>query len=334
MTKKFIFTIVITVFFFFSLIFAIPIFILSDQFSDYDIIDERISFYYTPSNSSAYERLNINVDTGNIKIIYVDISASFNVKIDVNIRLEGSELVGKSYLELFNFTWNNSSDPVYFSFYHLTNSWFDTSTILAKNVSVIVSIREDTIVDLNTTINEGVIEMTKVYYGVTVNNVNLNINDAGGLFYNFYHCSVKGNITGAVNEGYINLELHNINYSQNSSLSLTLGKGDVNMNIIQHTDLSANVSGTIAINDGDASLRYDDNSDNLGAKFNIPQTGNLNPEITCFGIYGGCPVVGFDVDDVNYIFTSDDLLMGICNFYYNLTFELGEGIFTPHLTSI
>jgi hypothetical protein len=334
MVKKAIFVIVITMIFFFSLIFTLPIFILSSKFSDYGIIDERISFYYAPNNSSSYERLHINADAGIVKIIYVDTSVSFNVKIDVNIRLEGSDLVGKSYLEFFNYTWLNSSDPVYFSFYHLPNSWFDTSIVLNKNVTIIISIRKDTIIDLNTTIYEGLIEMTNVPYGVTVNNINLNIKDAGELFYNFYHCTVNGNITGAVNEGHINLELYNVCYSQNSTLSFILGSGDLGMNIIQHTGPNANVSGIIAISDGDASLRYDDNSDKIGAIFNIPNTGDLNPEILCFGIYGGCPAFGFDVDDVNYTFISDDLLARICNFYYNLTFELGKGIFTPHLTSV
>ena len=42
MAKKVIVVIIITVVFFFSLIFTIPIAILSDKFSDYGIIDETI----------------------------------------------------------------------------------------------------------------------------------------------------------------------------------------------------------------------------------------------------------------------------------------------------
>lgn len=334
MAKRVIFLIVLSVFFIFSLIFTTPIFLLSNTFSDYGKIEKSISFYYTPSNFSSLERLNINVDSGIVRIMYVDTSVSYNVKINANIELEGSDLVGRSYFEFFNFTWLNSSDTVYFSCYHLSNSWFESSKVISKNLSIIVSIRKDIIIDLNATINEGSIDLTKIPFGVTVNNINLNIKDVGELFYNFYSCSVNGNITGLVNEGNINLELYNILYSQNSTLSFTIGTGELNLNIIQHMDLKANVSGIVAISDGDTSLRYDDNSDKIGAIFNIPNTGDLNPEILCFGIYGGCPVVGFDVDDVNYIFTSDDLLARICKFYYNLTFELGEGIFTPHLTSL
>jgi hypothetical protein len=334
MAKKVMFLIVLTVIFLFSLIFTMPFIILSDAFSDYGKIHKSISLYYTPSNSSSFERLNINVDTGIVKIVYVDTSVSYSVKIDATIKLEGSDLVGKSYLEFFNYTWRNSSNPIFFSFSHLSNSWFDTSKVLMNNVSIIVSIRKDVVIDLNTTINEGSIEITKVPYGVTVNNINLNIKDTGELFYGFYYCGVNGNITGVVNEGVINLELYNIIYSQNSTLMFILGSGDLDMNIIQNIDLNANISGIISINDGDASLRYADNSDNLGAKFEIPRTGNLNPDITCWGPYPSCIVVGFDEDDVNNIFTSYDLLSGICNFYYNLTFELGDGIFLPHLTSL
>lgn len=333
MAKKVIVVIIITVVFFFSLIFTIPIAILSDKFSDYGIIDETISFFYNPSNSSSIEGLNINADEGNIKIIYVDTVVPYNVKIDVIIRLEGSDLVGKTPANFYNLTWLNSSNTAYFSLEHLTNSWFDTATILTNNISIVVSIREDMVLNINATVEEGIIEIT-AHYGVSVNNVDLNIKSIGDLIYNFYYVRVEGNLTGIVNEGYVNSEFRNINYSQNSTLSFTLGSGDLDMNIFQHADLGANVSGIIAINNGDVSLRYEDDSNNLGAKFEIPRTGNLNPDILCFGPYPSCIVVGFDEDDVNYIFTSDDLLAGICNFYYNLTFELGDGIFTPHLTSL
>ncbi len=333
MAKKAIFLIIITMLFFFSLLFTIPIFILSDAFSDYDIIDETLSFYHAPGNISSFERIDINADKANIKIMYVDTNVPYCVKIETNIKLGGSDLVGKSSIDFFDFTWLNSSETLYFSLKQLSNSWFNTSTILIKSVSIMVSIRKDKVLNINATVEQGTIEMI-VLYGVSVNNVNLNINGVGDLIYNFYSCKVDGNISGLVNEGYVDIDLRNISYSPNCTLLFTLGNGDLDMNIFQHANLNANVSGIIAINNGDANLRYDDNTNDNGAKIEVPDTGNLNPEILCFGIYGGCPVVGFDVDDVNNIFTSSDLIAGICSFNYNLTFELGEGIFSPHLTSL
>jgi hypothetical protein len=332
MAKKVILLIVIAEIFFFGLLFTTPIFILSNTFSDYDLIDETISFCYAPSNSSSFDRLNIISDTENIKIVYVNPSLSYNVKIDVNIKLGGSELVGKSVSDFFNFTWLNSSNPVSFSIEHLSKSWFDTSTILTNDVSITVSIRKDMVLNINATIEEGIIEMT-VPFGVTVRNVDFNVNTIGTLVYNFVSCQIEGRITGIVNEGILDLDLYNVKFSYNSNLSFTLGNGDIDMNIIQDANLNANVSGIFAINEGDVSLRYDDNTNIVGAKVEIPDTDNLNPEILCFGIYGGCPIVGFEVDEVNNIFTSSDLLAGICNFHYNLTYRIGEGIFSPHLTS-
>jgi len=333
MAKKVIASIIIMVVFFFSLILAIPIAILSDNFSDYGIIDESISFFYAPSNASSFEKLNINVDTGNIKIIYVDTHVPYHVKIDVNVQLGGSDLAGKSSLDFFNFIWLNLSSPVNYSMEIISDSWFGTSTLLTKIVNIIISIRKDIALGINATVNEGIIELT-IPYGVSVKNIDLNINGAGDLMCNFYSCTIEGNVTGGVNEGYINFNSYNTMYTQSSILSLTLGRGDLDMNIDQYVDLGANVSGTLAINDGDVALRYDDNNDNVGARFEIPPTGNLSPEILCFGPYGSCPVEGFDSDDVNYIFTSYDLIARICNFQYNLTFELGDGIFAPFLTSL
>jgi hypothetical protein len=333
MARKAILIITFTLILFFSLIFTIPILILSEGFSDYAMIDKKYSFYHTPSNISSFEGLNINIDKANIEITYVDIEEPYCVKVEANIKLEGSDLAGKSPPDFFNLTWLNSSEIIEFSLEQLSNSWFNTSTILTKTITIIVSVRKDIALDFNATVGEGTIEMT-VPYGVSINNVYLNINSIGDLNSNFYHCSVQGNILGEVNQGNVNLDFQNIKYAPNCSILFTLGSGELDMNILQEVNLGVNISGTVAINDGDVTFRYEDNSDNLGAIFEIPRIGDLNPRIPCFGIYGGCPIVGFDADENNYIFTSNDLVTRTCRFYYNLTFELGDGIFSPHLTSL
>ena len=121
MPKKVIPIIVLIVVFIFSSIFSLPITILLGNFSDFDYIDESHSFYYTPSNSSSFENLNINVDTANIEILYVEPQSPYYVKIDVNIKFGGSNMKGKSSLDYLNIIWHNLSSTENFTLIMLYN---------------------------------------------------------------------------------------------------------------------------------------------------------------------------------------------------------------------
>jgi len=182
-----------------SLIVSIPIFTLSSQLSTYDVIDASDDSYkYTTRNSSEIQELNINSDVGDIRLNYFDARVKHAVIIEVNFMMVGSDLAGKTPLEYFSIDWQNSSSPLNFTLELNSESWLDYSNLLVKIVSIIVSIREDLVFDVNIKLKEGDIE-TVIPWGVSINNLLVNVTK-GDIFYDFEFCTIQGNITGRVNE--------------------------------------------------------------------------------------------------------------------------------------
>ncbi|KKL62596.1 hypothetical protein LCGC14_2183630 [marine sediment metagenome] len=328
-----------------SLIVTIPIFTLSSQLSTYDVMDETDdSFIYAPSNSSPIEKLNIYAERGDVEIKYVSPLVNYFAKIIVIIAMSGEGIAGKSYLDYFSVDWENTSTITTFSM-ELKSELEQMEVLsLIKNIIIIAYLRADIVFDITVTVIEGNIDLN-VPFGVIINNIKLNIN-TGNIFYDFNYCIIEGNITGIVNEGNIGLKTYNAKYTQKSNWNFTLDAGDLTINISQNRDLGANISGTAKINEGNVLVLYEDNSPNIGARFEIPFGNHTDidfPQCLYYpGATGWCSnVVGFhyndpglDLDLGTVILTSLDLLENRVKNYYDLRFEIFQGSFTMDLTNI
>ncbi|MFX1571446.1 MAG: hypothetical protein ACFFB0_01750 [Promethearchaeota archaeon] len=263
--------IIISIIFGFVIIASIPVVILSSSFSPYIKIEHYKSFEYTSLNSSTIEEINLNVDVGDIEISYTYAPVDYHVKVEVFINMSGQNLPGKSYLDYFKApVWKNSTNSAIFSMELLSESWFDTSLWITRDVSIIVTLNANILFDINTTTNlEGNV---KVYVpgGVNVNNVNVIINKLNNktvsksLIY-FDYCTIEGNITANGNFADIELKTINVQYIQNSILNLSNDEGILTFDIIQYEEMGANITGILNSTTGHVHLIYQDYTQNVGA---------------------------------------------------------------------
>jgi len=230
-----------------SLIISIPVLTLSSSLSNYGTIDELLTFEYAPDNSSLIEKLNLNVDVGNVEIKYVTTPVEYYVKIQVDIEIMGQLVAGRKYSDYFSVVWDITSPSPTFTMLFTSDTWFDPSLLLTQNVDIIITLNANILFDINITINEEGNVHLIVPYAVTTNNVDIYTNE-GDILYDFQYCTLEGNITGIANEG--NIEL--------MAYAITINNVDGNTNVgnilydFQYCSLEGNMTGIA--NDGDIDL--------------------------------------------------------------------------------
>jgi len=247
MANKSIIAIFAIVFVGISLIITIPILTLSSGLSNYGKIDELLTFEYAPDNSSPIEKLNLNVDVGDVEIKYVTTPVDYYAKIQVDIEMTGQLIAGENYSDYFSVVWDITSPSPTFTMLFTSDSWFDPSLLLTQNVDIIITLNANILFDINITINEKGNVHLIVPYAVTINNVDVKTNE-GDILYDFRYCTLEGNITGIANEGNIELMAN----------AITINNVDVNTNVgnilydFQYCTLEGNITGIA--NEGDIDL--------------------------------------------------------------------------------
>lgn len=324
MTKKVIAIIILTLVLSFSLIFTIPITLLSEEYSTYDKINEDISYYYTTSNSSVIEVLNLNVDRSDIEIKYIYPPNDFIIKIKVNFEISGANAQGKSYLDYFDIAWENSSS--YLNFTMEYKSGIEPLEVLSlfKNISIIVILRADETIDLNIEMEDGNFQQI-VPFMVPINSIKVN-NTNGNTILNYTSCVISGTISSFTNRGEINLNAYNTQYTQNNFWSLNSISGEINFFITQlnsFEEMGANITGAITTNTGNILTVYRDWNPDIGAVFTYYNTTTENGERE-----------GFDRDinhDPLYMKYSSNYTLA--SYYYNFSLfrPLNLGDYTFHL---
>ncbi len=265
MAKKILAAIFLFIVLFSSFIVTMPILIFSNEFSDFGKIDNFDSYYYTSSNVSTTEKLNLDIIKGEVKIKYVDPSYDYSVKIDVYVEIAGAKVLGNSYLDYFDVIWENYSSPLNFTMLYKSGIDPIEASSLIKNISIVVLLKEDMIFDINTDLKEGNININ-IPFGVSTNNIKVNV-ERGNIVFDFIYCVIGGNISGSVNVGNIIFRLYDVQYTRNCFWNLTLGNGDMLIDIIQDKDIGANITGSGEINTGELRVLYKDYNPNVGALF-------------------------------------------------------------------
>ncbi|MFX1298949.1 MAG: hypothetical protein ACFFD2_29340 [Promethearchaeota archaeon] len=259
-----------------SLVIFIPPVFLSFSLYSYGTIEESVIWYF-PEDLSPNVDLNIIADVGDIKIEYVEPSSDTYGKIDVNFKMCGVDLAGKSYTDYFSLEWETTNSSANLTLKLLSESWFDPSLWSMKNVSIVVSLRKDIIFDIITTINEGDFELL-VPYGVSVGDIITNIS-VGNILYHFEYCIIGGNITGSTYKGDLELKSYDVEYTQNCNWTLDCKYGDMGIEIYQNKEMGANITGTAVITNGNVKLVYKDNTANIGAKFDFNLSGTPEEQL-------------------------------------------------------
>ncbi|MFX1497305.1 MAG: hypothetical protein ACFFBH_07250 [Promethearchaeota archaeon] len=325
MAYKAIKTVIILIIFCLSIIFSIPIVIISTALSSFGNIYKSIQFYYNPSTPTFSNGLNIDIDIGEVEIEYITDPVSYYAKIDISIEMNGQSLAGKSYLDYFNIAWQNTSSLLYFTMNLKTG--IDKVKILSliKSIDVNIALKADVIYDIDIRVSIKGGARISVPYGVSVGNIEANVS-RGNIKYNFFYCLLEGNISAIINDrGDLEMKNYDIKYTQNSTWTLYTKKGNIHIEISQTKATNANIIGNITIITGNYRLTYIDNTDEVGAYFILyvhPDDYAINQkiaELVGFAYYV-TTVNGTDV----YHLTSDDYP---AQYNYNLLFNFPIGMY-------
>jgi len=87
-----------------SLMITLPILTLSSNLRGYGRFNETLTIKHDPINQSTIQKLNLNVDVGNIEITYANPLVDYVAKIEVNIKMSGLLLNKKLYSDYFVIT--------------------------------------------------------------------------------------------------------------------------------------------------------------------------------------------------------------------------------------
>lgn len=319
MERKFKTIFVLNLIFIFTII-SIPSFVIFAEFGNFNRIDESLTYTYSSTTPPFKRKLNLNIDVGIIDIKYSTNPVDYLVRIDVDIEMAGPNLNGKSYLDFFNFGWENTTSPINFSLELIPNILIDFLNLHEVNVKINVMLRADIIFDINASTVDGTIELTNIM-GITVSNLFLNV-DRGNINYDLTNCTIKGNITGIVNYGNITLKSYNNQYTQNSKFTIRNIWGYILIDIYQYEEMGANITGTAITKTGIIKSKYKDESSNVGARFVFYNKTNLGSETETIW-------EGFDRDvlplDAGQMFTSHDFpTKNNYDFYLNKFYTFGD----------
>jgi len=137
-------------------------------------IERSFNFQYEPSSPDPIEDLSINSDLGKIIVKYNTTATPYYAEFDVNLKVAGLFMSGKTYLDFFNPStewWVESSGI--FDLKVLPDIWFDPSYwFKSYDITITVTLRTDVIYDIEAITDIGAIEMS-VPDGVILNDISL-----------------------------------------------------------------------------------------------------------------------------------------------------------------
>jgi len=298
------------------------------------------TYYYKPETPSSIERININCDIGSIHIKYNKTPTDYYAQIDLDIQIKGILVEGKSFQDFFYpIIWQNESTQVIsFVLDAKASTWLTFS--ISQRVKVNLILRTDVTYDLNTRTSTGSIALNAAKDTTFLGNVEMSTNtgsvalyanqinfthslraftSTGSLLLNFSKCSIGKHLVGTVSTGSIDFNSYNMKYSDDYIWGLETSTGSIDVNIIQYTEISVNVTGTILTSTGSIDVYYKDNSANIGAKFTgSTSTGSIdyNP----IGVGGFIETGG----STSKTITSNDYNSAINAYTFSLTTSTGS----------
>lgn len=246
------------------LITTIPIVILSYTLLPYDIINYS-EHYYSYEDPSFIDKLNIDIDIGNVSIKYVPHPVEFAVQIDLEFIMGGIDLKDKSFADFFEVEWQGESNTLNFSI--IIKDGLELEQVLSqiRRFNILISLKADIVCDISVLIKSGNVALEGPY-GITVGSIFANISK-GDIDYQFSYNQIDGNITGIVKEGDISFKTEHIQYTKNYVLTFINDKGYSLIQIFQDCEIGSNITGIATTITGIIELIYEDDSQNIGAQF-------------------------------------------------------------------
>ena len=304
------------------LIITIPIIIISYTLLPYNIIhySKEYNSYQDPTT---VDILNIDVDIGDVEVIYISYAIDFSVKIDIEFELSGIILKGVTFSDFFSIKWLDTGNALNFSMHIKDGIILENLISQLRIKKIIVLLKANLNCDISVLIQNGNFAF-EVIYGITVGSIYTNIS-RGNIQYDFNSCYINGNITAKSQNGDINLESSECQYFKNSIWLLSTEKGNVFINLDQNDNLGANITGTISTFVGNYRISYIDHTTEVGALFilEVNQSDNAIHQQLIEMIGFNSNLTSMNGNDVYHVY-SDDFP---ANTNYNLTFTIPMGVY-------
>ncbi|MFX1320985.1 MAG: hypothetical protein ACFFAQ_04990 [Promethearchaeota archaeon] len=267
-------------------VFGIAIIVTWDEYNDSYV------FYYKPETSSSIEKISINTDIGKINLKYNTTPTDYYAKIDADIHVVGPFVKEKSFSDFFKpIIWiNESTTVIKFSLESKPMSWI--MFIGGSKIKINVTLRTDVIYDINAEATTGAVVAIipdntthdQINLEVTTGSVKLYATGAnftnnlraiattGNVKLNFTNCILAGNITSRITTGSLTLKSFNMVYTQSSNWNLDSTTGNVNIYIYQHSNMGADVIGSVDATTGNIKIVYEDTSPLVGSFYTADVT--------------------------------------------------------------
>lgn len=270
------------------LITTMPIVILSYTLLPYDIINYSKQ-YYSYEDSSFIEKLNIDIDIGNVSIRYVPQPVDFAVQIDLKFIMGGIGLKDKLFANFFEVEWQGESNTLNFTMHIKDGSELERVLSQIRKFDILISLKADIVCDISVLIKSGNVAL-KGTYGITVGSIFANLSK-GDIDYQFSDNQIDGNITGIVKEGDISFNTKRVQYTKNYVLTFINDKGYSLIQIFQDCEIGSNITGIATTITGIIELIYEDDSQNIGAQFILNNKRD-------FGNQANNIAIGFENDEL------------------------------------
>jgi len=215
-------------------------------FATWGEYDYSNTYYYEPEAPSAIERINLMIDLGGINIKYNETPIRHYAKIDLDVKVKGVSVTGKSFSDFFKpIQWLNSSAPVTFNFETKSTAWFFIG--ISYRIKIDLTLRTDITYDIDAISATGAIIMN-VPQGSTLNKTTLHTSTGSVLLNTALNTTFQGDVSLSTSTG--STKVYAVKTTFTSGLVTSTSTGSLTLNFtscILGDDLSGVVStGSIA----------------------------------------------------------------------------------------
>jgi hypothetical protein len=251
--------------------------------ANWGVMEGNDEFFYENASPSSVESLLFDVGTSDIIINYVNSPSAPVVEIQMDYHVEGGFVAGKTFDEIFDLSWDNSSVIKRFYLHvKLFAGW-----VMVQNTNIIVTLRSDVIYDIEVSIWTGDTELN-ILDDVVVDEIKLTgitgsmeINagsnvtfqgitarvTTGGISITAEDSIFTSYIVVTSTTGRIELNLHDSQYLSDQTWDLTTTTGDIDVVIYQSKSMMNDISGDLQSTTGDITVNYNGNLTTSGASF-------------------------------------------------------------------
>jgi len=282
-------------------VFGIVVFV---TWGDYEYSD---TFYYKPGSPSLIEVLNIECDTATINIKYNKTPTDFYAKIDLDLKVSGAYVEGKSYSDFFKpYLWDNTTNsPVTFDIDNKPSTWFIFG--LSHRSTLNVTLRTDVIYEIDASSATGAIIMD-VPEGSTLDKITLHTSTGSVRLNSALNTTFQDEVRLSTSTGSVKTYATKTSFTKGLITSTSTGSLTLNFtSCIFGDDLSGVVStGSITLKS--YNMKYTQDCD-----WDIEtSTGSINAEILQFNEMGAnvnCSLIS-STGNIDILYKDDQINVG------------------------